>query len=126
MVRVCVACHSSRFAEDSLLSADRLKRDGNRTLHEAAQVLRGLHADGLLGQDRSAKLVLGGSQVRLDAQAPGATALNRFYEMWRYHYAWTWKGAYHSSPSVSNLESRPGLDADLAELRAEAARLRRK
>lgn len=124
MVRICVSCHSSRFVEDSFVEADGLKREGNRTIGEAAQELRSLFADGLLGARNVGTLTLGGRQVRVDPRMPGSLVLNRFYDMWRYHYAWTWKGAYHSSPSVTNLESRPGLETDLEWIRAEASRLR--
>ena len=54
----------------------------------------------------------------------GAAVLNRFYEMWRFHYNGSWKGAYHNSNSVANLQSGSGMTDDLDFIRGEAAKLR--
>jgi hypothetical protein len=124
MVAVCAQCHSSRLVEQSLREADQIKREGDALLREAVGLLEGLHAQGLLGQDPTTPLRLGPDQLRPDPASPGAAALERFYEMWRFHFATSWKGAYHQSHSIANLRSRPGLREDLQLLRAEAERLR--
>lgn len=126
MVEVCTQCHSSRFSEEELRRADRLKAYGTSLLAEAAEILRELHGDGLIAALGDAgELELGGHQVRISGEIRGAELLNRFYDMWRYHYTSTWKGAYHSSPTVANLKSRPGLENDLDWIRHHAAKLRK-
>lgn len=124
MVGACSACHSSRFAEDSLAAADRIFAEGLEHLDAGRRLLEELHAEGLLGIAADAPIELGGSQLRADPALTGAAALDRFYEMWRFHHAHAFKGAYHNSPSVTNRQSLEGLEHDLAFLRAEAARLR--
>lgn len=111
MVGVCTACHSSRLAEESLRRADEVKREGTALLSEAARILSASQ--------------LKAPQLRVDPAAPGAEALNTFYDMWRFHYPQTWKGAYHNAPSVSNRWSRTGLEHGLARIRAEALKLPR-
>jgi len=124
MVGVCTGCHSSRFSEESLRKADEIKAEGNRVLAEAVEIVSGLHAGRFFGRAASSPAILGPGQVRADPSTPGAAVLNLFHDLWRFHYAWTWKGAYHSSPSVANVQSGPSLTHRLDEIRAEAARLR--
>jgi hydroxylamine dehydrogenase len=122
MVAVCTRCHSSRLAEASLRQADELKREGEAHLLEAAEILRGLAADGYFGAGQP--LALGPQYARPDPGSPGAAVLERFYQMWRFDHAGAWKGAYHQSPSVANHESGAGTREDLDFIRAEAQRWR--
>ncbi len=123
MVGVCTSCHSSRFSEASLRDADRIKVEGDAMLAEGARILRGLHEEGLVGEPGGA-LLLGGDQLRSDPAVPGSALLDRFYRMWRFDQAWAFKGAYHSSPSVANRQSLPGLEEGLDYLRHHARLLR--
>ena len=124
MVRTCAQCHSSRVAEESLRQADAVKDEGNRFLAGAVEVITALHAEGIIAGGNDGELRLGGEQVLADPAVPESELLNRFYRMWRFHYNSTWKGAYHSSFSISNLQSRAGMEHDLGFIRAEAKRLR--
>jgi hypothetical protein len=124
MVAVCARCHSSRLAEQSLREADALKREGETLLREGASLLRDAHARGWLGLPPDDELVLGSEQLRPDPNVAGARALERYYDMWRFHFAASWKGAYHQSPSIANLRSGRGLREELELLEAEVARLR--
>jgi hypothetical protein len=123
MLAVCGACHSFRFAEASLKQADAVKAEGNALLAEAVTLIKALHQEGLIGGGKDFNLQLGGEQLPVDPTLPGGELLNRFYTMWRFHYVWAWKGAYHASHSVSNLQSRPGLKRDLEFIRANAIKL---
>ena len=122
MVDVCADCHSRRFSRDTLAAADQLKSEGDAHLRQAVQRLRTMASrlpnPASLGP-------FGGEQVRLPHSVVGAEAMNMFYDMWRFHYASTWKGAYHNSPSVANLQSRPGLEHDLERIRAACERVER-
>lgn len=123
MIGVCAQCHSSRFAREALAQADRVKEEGDALLARAVEILRGLHDDGLLAPDAE-ELVLGGEQLRIGTATPGEDLLDRFYTMWRFDYASSWKGAYHSAFGVTNHGSGPSLGDDLRSIEAGAARLR--
>jgi hypothetical protein len=69
-------------------------------------------------------LTLGGDQLRSARGSSGDELLDRFYDMWRFHYAWSFKGAYHGSHSVANRQSLPGMKEDLEFLRGRAKELR--
>jgi hypothetical protein len=125
MIGVCATCHSSRFSEASLREADAIKTEGDEMLAEAAEILRALHAEGLVGE-AGLPLLLGGEQLRSDPSIPGSDLLDRFYRMWRFDQAWAFKGAYHSSPSVANRQSLPGLEEGLEYVRHGAQVLRQK
>lgn len=122
MVAVCAQCHSSRLAEASLRKADELKREGDAHLLEALEILKGLERDGYFGA--GAKLELGPQHARPLAGAAGVELLTQFYEMWRFHHATAWKGAYHQSASISNQSSGVGTQEDLQHIRAAAERWR--
>ena len=120
MVAVCTRCHSSRLAEISLRAADELKREGETHLAEAREILRALQARGYFGDER--ELALGPEHARPDPGAAGGELLDRYYEMWRFHHAGAWKGAYHQSASITNHSSGIGTLDDLEHFRAAAAR----
>lgn len=117
MVSVCTDCHSARFAEESLAEADQLKRAADAMLRKAVVILGDLADSGSVAR-AELQAATDGRGVRLDPGGPGATALNRFYEMWRFDHAWVWKGAYHSSWSVANRRGLRGLTDGLRELNA--------
>jgi len=86
--------------------------------------LEALHAEGWIGAGSDVPLVLGGQQIRVDPSTPGGEVLNRFYRMWRFTYVKAFMGAYHQSPSVSDLENLEALQRDVEFIRNEADRLR--
>ena len=112
-----------------IVMASRAQKDVDYVISKIEEL--GYKAHVILGVERTViaavgdegELELGGEQVRISREIRGAELLNRFYDMWRYNYNWTWKGAYHSSPSVANLKSRPGLQDDLDWIRHHAAKL---
>lgn len=48
MLKNCLPCHSSRFASESLASADRVKQEADALLGEAADVINQLQSDGII------------------------------------------------------------------------------
>ncbi len=127
MVATCTACHSVRFSEDALAAADAVKAEANQYLAEAAEIIRGLHGDGLLMRPPDAlrssdphALILGPEQV-FEASSKIEQA---FYRMFRFHYAQVFKGAYHHSPTITNRESDPNLAQDLELIRELSRQLR--
>ena len=132
MVESCLPCHSSRFAFESLTKADEVKFEADRVLAEAVDVITGLEAEGLLGDGKGRmetrledgsvghSLVLGGDQL-YDGLSP---VEQRFFDMFKFHHATTFKGAYHQSPEFTHNEGFLRMMQDLSFINNEAARLR--
>lgn len=132
MVESCLPCHSSRFAFESLGKADQVKFEADRVLADAVDVITSLESEGLLGDGQGRvesvladgsvghALVLGGDQL-YDGLSP---VEQRFFDMFKFHHATTFKGAYHQSPEFTHNEGFLKMMQDLSFINNEAARLR--
>jgi hypothetical protein len=125
MIQTCVPCHSSRFATESLAKADMVKREADGLLQEAVTIIDQLHKSGLLRRGTnvispSDDLGLGFNRVS-DGLSP---VEQRFFDMFKFHHANTFKGAYHHSPNHLHNEGFLRMKQDLTFLNNEAARLR--
>jgi hypothetical protein len=132
MVQTCLPCHSSRFAVDSLLQSDAVKKEADAVLFDAVKLIRQLHEEGLLrpssnildvasnGAAPAHALVLGSDQV-YDGLSP---IEQRFFDMFKFHHATTFKGAYHHSPEFTHNEGFLRMKQDFTYIQNEASRLR--
>ena len=129
MVQICRDCHSESFAQRNLADADEIKRFADGLVAEAAQIIRDLDKEGLIlpspadrppNPVRGHTLVLGGHQGYADTSA----IEQRFFEMYRFNHAITFKGAYHNSPDYTHWHGYAHMQADLTYIRNEARRLR--
>ena len=127
MIETCLPCHSSRFATESLALADAVKREADAVLGQAVELINALHDEGLLvradpelASSVGHALVLGVDQA-YDGLSPME---QRFFDMFKFHHATTFKGAYHHSPDHTHNEGFLRMQQDLTFLRHEAARLR--
>jgi hydroxylamine dehydrogenase len=134
MVKTCLPCHSSRFASESLETADKIKIEVDQLLQEAVDVIGALEEEGLLSGER---LVAGEELNDPIVQAglqPGANQLyddlspveQRFFDMFKFHHATSFKGAYHQSPEYTHNEGFLKMKQDLTFIRSEARKLRLK
>jgi len=133
MVKTCLPCHSSRFANDSLSKADEVKKEADALLAEAVQRITQLYDDKILRRstnapDRDSKdanpetgLVVLGSDQPYDGLSP---IEQRFFDMFKFHHASTFKGAYHHSPQFTHNEGFLRMKQDLTYINHEASRLR--
>jgi hypothetical protein len=132
MVQTCLPCHSSRFAAESLSKADEVKREADAVLFDAVKLITDLRNEGLLqrpasragveatGGEPGHSFVLGG-----DRAYEGLSPIEqRFFDMFKYHHASTFKGAYHHSPEYTHNEGFLRMKQDLTYLNNEAARMR--
>jgi hypothetical protein len=129
MIQRCLPCHSRRVARRALEDADAIKRESDRLLQQAVDIVVQLHEEGLLDpmpEDRVAHptkghtLVLGGPALyenHTDAE-------RIFFDIAKFAHAITFKGAYHLSPDHTHWLGMARLKASIEELRAEARRLR--
>lgn len=133
MIETCLPCHSSRFADESLRMADDVKKEADSVLAEALEVIHSLQADGLLRKGsyieslvadstEETALVLGPDQT-YDDNSP---IEQRFFNMFKFHHATTFKGAYHHSPKHTHNLGFLKMKQDLTFIRNEATRLRSK
>lgn len=130
MVRVCMNCHSKRFAEHKLSVADGVKVASDAIAGLAIREIESLYNDGLLNpmpEDRPEnpfvgyKLLLTGHM--LYEQTSGVEAL--FFEMYKFDLIHAWKGAYHFSPDWSHWYGNAPLKMKLSRIKNEANQLRR-
>jgi len=130
MVRICINCHSKRFAEHKLSMADGVKVASDGIVGEAVKIINDLYSDGLLNpmpEDRpenpfvGKKLLLTGHM--LYEQTSGIEAL--FFEMYKFDLIHAWKGAYHMSPDWSHWYGNAPMKLKLSRIRNEANQLRR-
>ena len=136
MVQTCLPCHSSRFASESLAKADTIKMEADAVLGEAVAIITQLEKEGILQRkplpaaahgnqaEPAAKtgLVLGTDQVY-----DGLSAIEqRFFDMFKFHHAATFKGAYHHNPMYTHNEGFLRMKQDLTFIQDEAAQMRHK
>ena len=130
MTRVCMNCHSRRFAEHKLTLADGIKIASDGIAGEAIKVILALFSDGLLNpmpDERpenpfvGQKLMLTGHQ--LYEQTSGIEGL--FFKMYKFDLVHTWKGAYHFSPDWTHWYGNAPLKMSLIKIKNEADHLRR-
>jgi hydroxylamine dehydrogenase len=130
MLAICAKCHTRRTARRTLEDADAIKREADRLLQQAADIVEDLYQEGLLDpmpEDRIAHptkghaLVLGGPML-FEQQSE---AERIFFDLAKFAHAITFKGAYHQSPDHTHWLGIARLKASIEELRAEARRLRK-
>jgi hypothetical protein len=129
MLSICYRCHTPEAAWKALADADAIKREADRLVLEAAELVKALHADRLLDpmpEDRAAHptaghaLVLGGGMLYENQ----SDAERIFFDLAKFAHAIMFKGAYHQSPDHTHWLGVARLKADLEALKAEDRRLR--
>lgn len=130
MVETCLPCHSSRFAAESLEAADAVKKEADELLFNAVEIISDLQKEGLLRRSRSN--LLGNAEVPFHALALGSDQLyeglseieERYYNLFKFHHASTFKGAYHHSPEYTHNQGFLKMKQDLTFIENAAVRLR--
>ena len=130
MMQTCLPCHSSRFAAESLAQADAVKVEADAVLFDAVKIITSLDDEGILRRSRknvealaqeSGHALLLGKGQPYDGRSP---IEQRFFDMFKFHHASTFKGAYHHSPEFTHNEGFLRMKQDLTFIQHEAARLR--
>ena len=126
-IALCRRCHAQDLAERSLAEADAVKREADRPLSEAAELVRRLFADGLLRpmpQERRPDPVAGHALAPGESYTETSAIEQRFFELSRMAHAATVRGAYHQAPGVLHWQGFAAEQAALTFIRDEARRLR--
>ncbi len=129
MVKRCAECHTPARARAALDDADRIKREADRLVARAVEIMEALYAEKLITpapEDRPAHPTLGhalvlGGQMLYENQS---NAERIFFDMAKFAHAITFKAAYHQAADHMHWLGNARLKADLVELEAEARRLR--
>lgn len=130
MVRICINCHSGRFAEHKLSVADGIKIASDGVAGEALKEVKALYDEGLLNpmpEDRPENPFVGQRFMltghMLYEQTSGVEAL--FFELYKFDLVHAWKGAYHFSPDWSHWYGNAPMKLKLSRIKNEANQLRR-
>jgi hypothetical protein len=129
MLRVCNRCHAPRISEKALEDADAIKRECDRLVLQAGDLVRALDREGLLDpspKDRPLHPTVGHALV-LDSRMlyeNQSEAERLFFEAAKFAHSITFKSAYHQSPEWTHWQGIVRLKMDLTSLHAEARRLR--
>lgn len=121
MVERCTNCHSRNFARETLEQADRIIKECDRLMAEAIQIVEGLYRDGILPRpkDRPPSIDL------LQFYEVEHPIEQRLYTMFLSHRMRTFQGAFHMNPDYLHWYGWAEMKKDLAEIKAEAERLRK-
>ncbi|MEK6598809.1 MAG: multiheme c-type cytochrome [Deltaproteobacteria bacterium] len=130
MLRVCINCHSNRFAEHKLSVADGVKIASDAVVGEGIKEIEDLYNLGLLNPmpDERPENPFSGYNLLLTShqlyeQTSGIEAL--FFEMYKFDLVHTWKGAYHFSPDYTHWYGNAPMKLKLSRIKDEANKLRR-
>lgn len=134
MIKTCLPCHSSRFASESLGSADLVKHEADALLGAAAEIMARLKKDGFLREgsqassDSMSNKMGDRGELRRGVSDPdfeGPSLIEqRYFDMVKFHHATTFKGAYHHSPMHTQNLGFLRLKQDLNFINSEAAEIR--
>jgi len=120
MLQRCANCHSRNFARKTLEQADRIVKESDRLLAEAIQIVENLYKDGILPRPKGRPPTIDLLQF-YEVENP---IEQRLYTMFLSHRMKTYQGAFHLNPDYLHWYGWAEMRKDLAEIKAEARRLR--
>jgi hypothetical protein len=121
MIGQCSKCHAPTFAREELQKGDEIIKAADRLMADAIKEVYGLYKDGILPEPKD---------------RPFSVDVLRFYEvehpieqklyvMLMEHRMRTFQGAFHMNPDYQHWYGWAEMKRDLAEIRAEAAQIRK-
>ena len=122
LVAVCSECHSENFARGELRKGDELLREADHLLAEAIREIAALYRDGILKKPASYAYAFPDLLTFHDAPTP---IEQKLFEMHLEHRMRAFQGAFHANPDYALWYGWSEMQRDLAEIKEEAARLRR-
>jgi len=129
MIKVCMDCHSRRFAKEHLDNADHVKEAGFKLQDQGIEVIREAAREGLLTpslKERMPHPTEGRTLVLSDPQLYiGTSYIERlFFTMFKFHSIRVWKSGYHFSPAYTHGFGCTEMQLDLIDIQEEAEKLR--
>jgi len=129
MLKVCMGCHSKRFAKEQLENADQVKVEGFKLQEEGKKVIQEIEKEGLIYPSLAERMphpTEGRTLVLADPQLyVGTSHIERlFFTMFKFHNIRVWKSGYHFSPSYTHGFGWAEMQLDLIDIQEEAKKLR--
>ena len=122
LLSTCNECHSANFAQAEIEKGDELLRQVDHLLAEAIREIAGLYADGILEQPESYAQPFPDLLTFHDAPT---SIEHRLFEMHLKHRMRAFQGVFHNNPDYALWYGWSEMVRDLAEIREEAAEMRR-
>jgi hydroxylamine dehydrogenase len=129
MLKICMSCHSRRFAQDQLENADRVKEEGFKLMEKGKEPIMEMEKQGLLYPSVAERMphpTEGRTLVLADPQLyVGTSYIERlFFTMFKFHSIRVWKSGYHFSPTYTHGYGWTEMQLDLIDIQEEANKLR--
>jgi hydroxylamine dehydrogenase len=121
MLGQCGKCHAPSFAKEELGKGDEILKAADHLMAEAIREVDGLYRDGILEEPKDRPFhvdVLRFYEVQHPIE-------QKLYVMLMEHRMRTFQGAFHMNPDYQHWYGWAEMKRDLAEIRSEAATLRR-
>jgi len=122
MVKTCVQCHSEKFAKGELAKGDQMIRETDHLMAEGIRTVAGLYKDGILQKPNGYAYPFPNIATFNYAPTPIEMKLSGMFFGHRMHAI---MGTFHSSPINAYTHGWSEMRADLTEINAMAAELRR-
>ena len=121
MLSRCAKCHNPGFAQDHMDRADQVLKESDKLMAEAVETVEGLYQEGVLTRPQARPLNV--DLLRFyDVENP---IEQKLYVMFMEHRMRAFQGAFHLNPDYMHWYGWAELKRDLAEIKHEAAVLRR-
>jgi hypothetical protein len=117
----CRQCHSTRHVDANLNAGDQIIREADRLMAEAINTVAKLYEDKLIEPQPYQPFAYPDILNFYDARTPVEQTL---YGMFMEHRMRTFQGAFHMNPDYQHWYGWAPMNKDLAEIRAEAERMR--
>ena len=122
MLRTCNRCHSANFAKAELEKGDRMIREADRLMAEAIETVAALYKDGVLAKPKEYASAYPDLLTFHDASTP---IEQKLFVMFLEHRMRTFQGTFHANPDYALWYGWSEMKRDLAEIKHQAAELRR-
>jgi hydroxylamine dehydrogenase len=121
MTDTCRQCHSTRHVEANLTAGDQMIRNADGLMAQAINLVAGLYTDKIIQPQPDQPYAYPDILTFYGASTPVEQTL---YEMFMEHRMRTFQGAFHMNPDYSHWYGWAPMNEDLADIRADADRMR--
>ena len=122
MVKVCLSCHSAKFAKSELEKGDEMIRQADHLMAEAIRVVAGLYKDGILAKPENYAHPFPDLLSFHDAPT---VVEQKLFVMFLEHRMRVFQGTFHVNPDYALWYGWSEMQRDLTEIKTIAGELRK-